>query len=339
MDLTIKPKITKDLILSKYSEETIFEYYLGFQIKPNHLYVSQLRKDRKPTCSFYKNSSNTLCYHDFATGDIYNCFSYVMAKYKVDYHAALRIIANDLGIVKNTNIKKNVGIINTNPTKITEKRDTEIRVEIKDFTDLELKWWANYGITPEILEKFNIYSCKYVWLNGQMLAESKQHCPIYGYYGKKYQGRELWRCYFPKRKHSYRFISNWPAKKIQGYDQLPKKGNLLVITKSLKDVACLYSCNITAIAPCSETLFISDTILAELKSRFKYIVVVYDQDKAGKLNMAKIRREHPELFYAVIPKKYEAKDISDFYKKYGRKKTLEFIKEGVLWLKSKVFQI
>ena len=119
---------------------------------------------------------------------------------------------------------------------------------------------------------------------------------------------------------------------IQGYRQLPKQGDLLVITKSMKDVMCLYDLGITAIAPNSETLFISEEELENLSKRFKVISVLYDQDKAGKANMAKIRKIYPDLFYFVIPKNLNAKDISDFYKKYGRDRTLELINKGIQWL-------
>ena len=96
---------------------------------------------------------------------------------------------------------------------------------------------------------------------------------------------------------------------------------------------CLYSCGITACAPNSENLFISDAMLDELKSRFEYIVVFYDNDRPGLHNMAKIRRDHPELTYVSIPKQYGSKDISDFYKDHGRKETLNLIKNFVLWLR------
>jgi hypothetical protein len=129
------------------------------------------------------------------------------------------------------------------------------------------------------------------------------------------------------------FLTNWPAKKIQGFEQLPKDGKLLIITKSMKDVMCLNSLGISAIAPNSENLFISDNVLEILKQRFKYIVVLYDNDLPGIHNMNKIRRQHPELVYTWIPRKYEAKDISDFYKKWKRYKTLEFIKESIKRLK------
>ena len=55
---------------------------------------------------------------------------------------------------------------------------------------------------------------------------------------------------------------------------LPKSGgDYVVITKSLKDVMLLYEFNIPAIAPNSETLFISDKQLEKLKSKFKNIIV------------------------------------------------------------------
>lgn len=331
MDFSFQPKITKELILSRFSEEQLMEYYLHLPVKKG-LFRSPLRRDKQPTCSFYRNKSGTLIFKDFATGQHLNIFDVVQSIFRCDYFESLRIIANDFGIVRDNALHKNPGKINLNPIKIKDKEISKIQIEVQEFTDGELKWWGKYGISKDILKRFNVYSCKHVFLNDQLFAESQQHCPIFGYYGKKYQGLELWRCYFPKRT-SFRFITNWPSKKIQGYDQLPKKGKLLVITKSMKDSMCLYSCGITACAPNSENLFISDKVLEDLKSRFKNIVVLYDNDRPGLYNMAKIRREHPELTYVFIPKRYGSKDISDFYKGHGRKETLNLIKTFILWLK------
>lgn len=331
MDFSFQPKITKELILSRFSEEQLMEYYLHIPVKKG-LFRSPLRRDKQPTCSFYRNKSGTLIFKDFATGQHLNIFDVVQSIFKCDYFEALRIIANDFGIVRDNALHKNPGKINLNPIKIKDKEISKIQIEVQEFTDGELKWWGRYGISKDILKRFDVYSCKHVFLNDQLFAESQQHCPIFGYYGKKYQGLELWRCYFPKRT-SFRFITNWPSKKIQGYDQLPKKGKLLVITKSMKDSMCLYSCGITACAPNSENLFIPDKVLEDLKNRFENIVVLYDNDRPGLYNMAKIRKEHPELTYVFIPKRYGSKDISDFYKDHGRKETLNLIKTFILWLK------
>lgn len=332
MDFQFEPKVTKELILSRFSEEQIMEFYLHVPIKRG-LFRSPLRRDKEPTCSFYRNSSGDLIFKDFATGQHLNCFGVVENIFRCNYFEALRIIANDFGIIRSKSITRNPGKINENPIKIKDKEMSKIQIEVQDFSDLELKWWKKYGITLDILKKFDVYSCKHVFLNNQILAKSQQHCPIFGYYGKKYQGLELWRCYFPKRT-SFRFITNWPSKKIQGYDQLPKQGKLLVITKSMKDCLSMYSCGITAIAPCSENLFVSDNVLEDLKKRFKYIVVFYDNDLPGVSNMRKIRKIHPELNFFYIPRYYETKDFSDFYAKYGRKQTLETIKHYLLQLNS-----
>lgn len=331
MDFSFQPKITKELILSRFSEEQLMEYYLHSPVKKG-LFRSPLRRDKQPTCSFYRNKSGTLIFKDFATGQHLNVFDVVQSIFRCDYFESLRIIANDFGIVRDNALHKNPGKINLNPIKIKDKEISKIQIEVQEFTDSELKWWGRYGISKDILKRFDVYSCKHVFLNDQLFAESQQHCPIFGYYGKKYQGLELWRCYFPKRT-SFRFITNWPSKKIQGYDQLPKKGKLLVITKSMKDSMCLYSCGITACAPNSENLFIPDKVLEDLKNRFENIVVLYDNDRPGLYNMAKIRKEHPELTYVFIPKRYGSKDISDFYKDHGRKETLNLIKTFILWLK------
>lgn len=331
MDFSFQPKITKELILSRFSEEQLMEYYLHIPVKKG-LFRSPLRRDKQPTCSFYRNKSGTLIFKDFATGQHLNVFDVVQSIFRCDYFESLRIIANDFGIVRDNTLHKNPGKINLNPIKIKDKEISKIQIEVQEFTDSELKWWGKYGISKDILKRFDVYSCKHVFLNDQLFAESQQHCPIFGYYGKKYQGLELWRCYFPKRT-SFRFITNWPSKKIQGYDQLPKKGKLLVITKSMKDSMCLYSCGITACAPNSENLFIPDKVLEDLKNRFENIVVLYDNDRPGLYNMAKIRKEHPELTYVFIPKRYGSKDISDFYKDHGRKETLNLIKTFILWLK------
>lgn len=326
MEIQIEPTITKDYLLSKYPQETYMEYYLGIPVKKG-LFKSPLRADDHPTCSFYVNKSGDVIFKDFK-GDFYgNFISVVMRKYSCTYHMAMKIIANDFGLIKNPHIKRNPGKINENPKKFEESGPASIQIEMQEFSQKELSWWASYGITKDILKKFRVYSCKSVFLNGNYFASSSEQSPIYGYYKGEKDGLELWRIYFPKRK-SYRFLSNWSAKMIQGLDQLPKKGKVLVITKSLKDVMTLYSCGLPAIAPNSENLFIPDVLFEKLKGSFDYICVLYDNDLAGLSNMNKIRKQF-DIPCFWIPRKYEAKDISDYHKKYGRDKTIKLIQDAV----------
>lgn len=332
MNFSFNQRLNKNLILSNCSEEQIYAFYIGSHIITKKLFCSKLRRDKNPTCSLYKNKNGTLIYKDFATNDSLNCFGYVMSLFNCTYNEALKIIANDFNIIKDSSLKKNKGKIISEDFKIKEKEFSKIQVEIQDFTELELKYWEKFGITLDILKEFNVYSCKNVFLNGQLIAQSKQNCPIFGYYGGKEQEEELWRIYFPKRKEG-RFIGNWPTKKIQGYGNLPNKGKLLVITKSMKDVMCLHSMGITACAPNSETQFLPDNVLSDLKNRFKYIVVLFDNDITGISFMNKLKKKYPDLLYTWIPRKFGAKDISDFHKLYKRKKTIHLISKFLKHIK------
>lgn len=323
MNLSFEPKLTKELILSKFSEEQLMEYYLNIPVKKG-LVRSPLREDKRPTCSFFRNNKGTLMFKDFATGQCLDIFSIVQQIFRCNYFEALRIIANDFGIIQSKTLQKNPGKINENPIKIEDKEISKIQVEIQDFTELELKWWAKYGITPEILKKFNVYSCKHVFLNDQLFAKSQQHCPIFGYYGKKYHGLELWKIYFPKRTN-YRFIGNYPSKKLQGYDNLPKSGKICVITKSQKDVMALYAYGIPACAPNSETIIPSEFIINDLTSRFEHVFALWDNDRTGVTFLNKIKKKYPQIKCLIIPRNLEAKDFSDLRAKYGYKKTKEFI--------------
>lgn len=266
----------------------------------------------------------------------------VKSLYNCDYFTALKIIANDFGLIKDKTIKKNKGLFISKDIKIQDKEMSRIQVEIQDFTELESKWWNKYGITLDILKKYNVYSCKSIFLNGNLYAQSSQNCPIFGYYGGKIKENgekiELWRCYFPKLKEK-RFITNWPSKKIQGFSQLPTKGNICVITKAMKDVMVFSSLSLPSCAPNSETQFLDDTTLDNLKRRFKKIIVVFDNDYTGIMFMNKLKKEHPDLIYTWIPRKYGVKDISDYYKEYGYKKTIKLIKEFLKYYENKKTKI
>lgn len=331
-DFTIDPKITKDFLLSKNSEETYMAYYLGVPVKKG-LFKSPLRDDKHNTCSFFRGSSGNLYFKDFATGQCLTFEGVVMEKYHCTYHNALKIIANDFGYIKTNNVitKVNKPEIKIQP-KFEGEKETFIQVEIKDFSESELKWWNSFGISEQILKKYKIYSIKTVFLNGSIYAQSTQHSPIYGYYFGKKENIEQWRIYIPKRKE-FRFIGNVSTKTVQGYKQLPDNGKLLVITKSMKDVCLLSSLGIPAIAPNSETQFVSEKMLEELRDRFKNIALLYDSDLTGVRFMNKIRKQYRDLIVCMIPRKYGTKDISDFYQKYGRNKTIELIKESINYIK------
>lgn len=320
-------KITKEFLLSKNTEETYMAYYLGIPVTKG-LFISPLRSDNHKTCSYFRGKSGNLYFKDFATGQCLTFEGVVMLKYSCSYKEALNIIAKDFGYIKGTSPIKTFKM----QPKFEGDKQTFIQVEIKDFAEHELKWWNSFGITKDILKKFNVFSCKSVFLNSNLHSQSSQHMPIYGYYFGKKENIEQWRIYYPKnQKTGYKFIGNVSSKTVQGYRQLPKNGKLLIITKSMKDLMSLYAYGISACAPNSETIFMTDKMLEDLKTRFERIVVLFDTDIPGISAMRKLKKKYPELEYFFIPRKYKCKDFSDLRAMYGEKETKKLI---IKWLKN-----
>lgn len=324
------------MILNKIPQEQLMEHYLGIPVKKG-LFKSPLRQDNHETCAFYWNKNGDLIFKDFSGAFSGNFVSVVMEKFQCSFPKALQIIGNDFGLIQNKNLIKNEPELVYTGTKFEEQKSAIIQVEIRPFQEYELKWWGSYGITEEILKKFNVFSCKNVFLNGNLFHLETPAQRVFGYYGGLKDDIEQWRLYFPGKK-KYKFLSNWRATQIQGAKQLPKEGgDILVITKSLKDCMTFYSLGITAIAPNSENLFITEAQYEKLKTKFKHIVLLYDNDLPGIQGMHKIKKAHPELTVMFIPRKYEAKDISDFRKKYGEIKTKELIESAKEYYKEKTF--
>ena len=126
MNFSFQQEITKELLLEHNNEETYMAYYLGIPIKKG-LFVSPLRVDHKPTCSFYRGRQ--LYFKDFATGECLSFENVVMKKYGCNYHEALKIIATDFGIIDGSKPK----IVPIQPIFKKEKK-TIIQIEAKSFT-------------------------------------------------------------------------------------------------------------------------------------------------------------------------------------------------------------
>lgn len=330
--------ITREKLLEYNSEETYLARYTGI-IPAKGMFKSPFRQDNHPSCSFYKSPNGILYLKDFARNE-YTCdfVKAAMLRYCIsDYREALYMIAEDFGIIS---MRQNREVVVTErpivPDYEFKKKDiTDIRVKIfNEFNNQHLGFWSKYGIDIQSLRKYRIYPIQELYVNGKYIPFGNRLC--FGYFHSytivDEKRIEFWRIYFPGKK-KFKFISNWRKDMIQGYKQLPETGKTLVITKSMKDVVCMSMFGINAIAPCSENLFVPDDILKSLKKRFRFIVVMYDNDRAGMSAMHSIREKHPELTYIWIPKKFKCKDFSDFVEMYGFEKIQSMmgeIKEFVL---------
>lgn len=296
--------ITLDDILSKVTEYDIYSRYIG-HFKIGLIYNSPFRKDKNPSFGiFYSKKSGRLLFKDHGTGECGDVIKFVSLYTGItNYNDILNRIVKDLNITNNTVLKA------SKEYKIPT--ETVIGVVRQDWTDVDKQYWSQFGITIDTLKKFNVSSIKYYLCNGIVKAIYKDTNPMYAY--KVYNHFKIYR---PLADKYTKWRNNLQEYDIQGFQQLPKKGDLLIITKSLKDVMCLYEMGYTAISPASESTFIPDKVLDMLKNSFKRILICFDRDVAGVKNMRKISLK-TGLNGFLVHKKYKSKDISDAVKNNG----------------------
>lgn len=116
---------------------------------------------------------------------------------------------------------------------------------------------------------------------------------------------------------------------------LPESGDVVIVTKALKDTMTLYEYGIPSIAPCSENVFLTENQYNKLKKRFKHIILLYDNDYTGICFTNKIRKQFSDLNIAYLPINGGDKDISDYRKAHGYKKTLELIEYAKAYYEKK----
>ena len=131
-----------------------------------------------------------------------------------------------------------------------------------------------------------------------------------------------------------RFMGNCGANDLFGYDNLPDTGDLLIITKSLKDVMVLHELGIPSIAVQAESMVFGDSIFKELSSRFRRIITLFDFDHAG-IRLTNIFRKLYSTGHRFLTDgrfrsiDYGAKDISDYIRRWGPQYTLSLIRINI----------
>lgn len=298
---TKKPKITLEWILSKVTEYEIYAHYIG-QFKVGAIYNSPFRKDKNPSFGiYYSKKTRQLLFKDHGTGECGNVIKFVSLYTGItDYGEILNNIVTQLNITNDTKLEST--------KQYTPSGETVIGIVRQPWTLADIGYWSMFHIGQKTLEKFNVNSIKYYLCNGVVKGIYKDTNPMYAY--KVFNNFKIYR---PLADKYTKWRNNLTETDIQGLQQLPKKGDILIITKSLKDVMCLYEMGIPAISPSSESTWIPDTILEALKKRFKRILVCFDRDSSGVRNLRKISLK-TGLEPILVNKRFKAKDISDAIK-------------------------
>ena len=300
-----KDMISKEYILDRVSEYSIYAKYIG-DFKIGSLYKSPLREDNNPSFGiFISHKTGRMMYKDFSNGEYGNVFDFVKKYLNLSsFRGAVERISFDLSISAESDYKLEKGHRYEPKTKV-------ISVTRKKFNLIDLDFWGKFGITEETLKKYKVAAIDKYFVDKKLKMTYSKDNPMYCY--KVFNHFKIYR---PLGKKIEKWRSSLTSFDIQGYEQLSATADLLIITKSLKDVMVLRELGLEAVAPPAEGIMIPQLVIDDLKRRFKRIVVLYDRDKAGMIGARRLVNQY-KLDFMFIEKKLKTKDVSDFVAKYG----------------------
>lgn len=329
------PLLTAQQLYDLISQEMIIMHYIGLtNLVSGSTINSPFRNEKRPSFTV-RYHNNRWKFRDFATGFSGDILDLLSEMYRKSIPEVIKMVQEDM-----LNEGKPKKDLEKAPTTIKEPHPREFRVIIRKPVKKDVEYWSSFGITTETLQKFRVYPIDVLFIKDftgyerNMYVFSGDNIAYCYLMIDPVTNTERYKFYFPKRPKDGvlpRFIGNTTKKDLQGYSQLPQSGELLVLTKSLKDVMVLHEIGIPAVASNGEGIPIEDHYIVELKNRFKTIVSLYDRDRAGKLGALDLRRNHgiPAIMFSRELKKQGIKDASDYSKYYSLQKLKDLTNEKI----------
>lgn len=303
------------VVLNRIESYNIFLYYLGHSFKVGEPFNSPLRTDKNPSFAVFQASNGNLLYKDFATGEVGDAVTFVKLKYKISRREAILIIYFDFVLSKKS------FELNNKPKIVYKTRSKTIGVKSTVFTKQDINYWKEYGISIETLSRYNVIPVSAVFVDNKLIFNKTKDQPIFAYLvGDKIK---IYRPNSLSKKDKW--IGNTLSSSVLGLEQLKDKDDLLIITKSLKDIMVLDELGFSSISPNSETILLDKNIIEDLYKRFTSIITLFDNDETG-MSLARKYKECYNIDSILLPLDLNAKDISDFFKIYKYQKTIKLLK-------------
>jgi hypothetical protein len=247
---------------------------------------------------------NDFIYNDFATGNKGTAVNLVMEMFGLTFPQAIQKIERDFGTTKNTATKT---------YDKPEEKEFTFDIEFKDFSQSSLDFWNQGNIDPT---KCNIHEVVSYKRHDEKAVKivSTELDPIFAYKitDKCYK---LYRPFSLDKRYKFGWIGQKPKEYIYGYDRLPEKGKIVILTAGEKDCNTAISNGYPAICLNSETTLPSADLLANINSRFDMFAFCYDLDDTGKAQGEKLIKLG--LAPIELPKEmvdHKLKDLFDFVK-------------------------
>ncbi len=310
---------TKNIIsgIDDVPSEWVFENYLGISEKLTGQDVkihSVFKTEKTPSMFIYfKSENNEYKFKDFSSGKHGNKVNLICDLFNLTYSLAIHKICIDYqNFVSNNNYESINEYQIQSKYKVTD-------YEIRHWTNIDAKYWTKFKIGSPMLNHYNVAGLSYFKMakedvfNSEMVFKGNS---IYGYFRSD---GSLYKIYLPNNPNKkFIKVENY----IQGMDQLTYTKEYLVIASSLKDLMTFNKLgykNVEAIAPDSENTMIPEQYIKSLKTKYRNICVLFDNDEAG-IEAAKKYQNKYKLNYVLLDM---SKDLSDSVKDFGIEKVKE----------------
>ena len=360
-------KLTKQYVLSKVSQVTIFATYLNLSnttvqncIDNGELIVSPLREDVHPTCGFAYDRKGKLKFRDFAGyfwGDCFDLVALVMSNiYKKEYDIGEK--ADFIKVLKHITFtfkdifygkEKDITLISEINNSIVELKNKKniIELVIRPWNVYDKEYWNRIGVDLQTLNINFVYPIDQYYINRKINPEPKYYYNhndlCYAYLlGQDKQGINNIKLYFPNRdKKSTRFITN--CNHLEGIYNLDNYNyDIIVITKSTKDrlaIRCWWEHNsflygglkVGLINIPHETYKLRqneyDWLTSKLSNNGR-IISLMDRDKTGKLE-AKYLKDNYNIIPLLIPKEFNSKDFAELVQKTANDDIINLVNNAI----------
>ena len=327
-----KKSVTKEGLMCYLQDVDIYRHYTQQEVKMKGNILSPLRTEEKPSFGYFVGQSGELCFNDFVLGKG-DCIKFVELKFGLTFFEALSKIVVDFNLRDRFFYKETVKTTQEyDPSKFADRdkllstaNKSKLGVVRRDWAAYDLGFWEKFGIDYNTLLHYNVRPVKYIFFDTD---ESPILADKYAYAFSEFKdGEETIKIYQPYSTN-YKWLNNHNDSVWQGWNQLPKTGGDIIITKSLKDVMAITTVlGVPSVALQSESVGPKQSVLDELERRFNCRYLLYDNDFDKEVNIGealgyKIVKDQP-IIQLKIPTTYKSKDFSDLVYNYGKEKAKE----------------
>lgn len=336
--------LTSEDILDRVSEEDIFKIIIKEPILKDKgaLYRAPYREDSNPEC-YFENYNGTLTFVDFADYQTSkNCFVFLQRVLKVTHNEVLQFIHNhfNLGSDSTLRVKDQQENDYVEEEKLVKSfKERTITYLPRPFGYKDKKFWLQYGISQQNLIDDKVIAIQMYRSISRSGKYFTINCPdeSYIYTGFVNLKGELqpdkFKVYRPYASKDAKWFTNCNQNDLGSLNHLPEKGDLLIITKAYKDCRILRNLGLTSCWVQAEGIFPNKEILMNLCTRFKKILVWFDNDSAGVAHSARLVSILNSLVsnkasLIMLPSKLlqeSVKDPSDLYAKKGKQELINFL--------------